>query len=762
MSKIQYIDDSKKSYKIINNKPIAVYIRVSTEHETQRESLVNQKEYFDQIIGKDKYDLFCDEGLSAAIKLDKRLAFEQLLNCCGVEIKDKESTEDEVLKAQGIPPKGKRKRKGKVYVVTNSKTPIYKYIYIKSTSRFVRHFIGESILSELKEKKVTVIAVQNNLDSSKDSDWVKLLAAINTDTAFSKNLSENVKFSFNLKANKGMLPNVRYYGTRPIKKGKYIEKYEIIEEEARAIQLIYEWYLNGIVDDNGNIISQPLGFKAIATELNKRGYQTLYGKPWHQGTVQKLMANEKYKGFYNGGKYDGSRIDNPERNSSKIRDDYKVFPHDGIPAIVTPEIWDACAEKRKQKEIAITRTESTNQSTKYGGLIYCGLCGNKYKHNKTLREKKKSLQIKEIKSAVTELVTSKVITIPENSIFNNDNKVFDLVFIKDSKLNDDLSTKDKNNLNKLIKYLKSNKPAIFNTPTQNSISTNNMVGYYVCKTKKELSVAKCSNHNVLDEQLEELISHLCNGGYASEIELDFIHYIQLQVFAIGVQFEKLTKKNVDTSRISKIKNELNRIDNEMKAKMSLFGIPGLDDNYTTTLLKKLGQRKLTLNDELEKLQITPSKSINKIELCFSNIENLLKEHTQIKKTYTQREILDKIAKIVVYPDSKYDKPNRYSKPILRIIYKNQLESKDDLGFEPMSYDLADYNLDLSLIDDDNDFKNVPYLKSFKNKKKQDGSLDEEDGLIIEMGTLTGRTIQQQIQDYLTRQKLKLEKFKEVL
>lgn len=768
MSKIQYISkDSKKSYKIINNKKIAVYIRVSTEHENQKESLVNQKKLFDRLLGVDEYDMYCDEGLSAAIKLENRLAFKNMLEQCGLETSEAHSKEDKLRELNQEPTKNK----GTLTVAINSKKPKYNFIYVKSTSRFARSYDGATILTLLKEKNVGVKVTSNGLNSLVDSDWKHFLAALYTDTVFSKSLSESVKSGFIEKHQSGMLTNVRYYGAKPVLNKKTVEKYEIIENEAEAVRLIYEWYLNGIIDENGNLLSQPLGFKTIAIELNKRGYPTLLGKPWNQGTVQKIMGNEKYKGYFNGGKYDASRIDNPGRNSSKIRDKYECYPHEGIPAIVTPELWDACAEKRLNKESAINRIESTNQSTRYGGLVYCGLCGSKYKHNKTIRNKKILQLVKKVDNAVNELVKNEELAIPKDSIFYQNDKILKLVLLKNSDNINELSPSDKNRLDKIIKELKKTKTNDFDTFIKNNnikteldLRDSNMVGYYVCKVKKDQSSAKCNNHNVMDEQLDEMIEEMCNGGYAALIKSEFIYNVQLCVSKIGVEFSNLIDDNKDIDKITSLKNELNAKESEINEKINLYGKLGGDNLYLENAIDLLNKDIRNLKVELTQLQRTPNTSINIISKKLQLIEDLLKEFTQLKTNYTQWEIFQKIARIVVYPDNNYLKPNRYSKPKLHIIYKNQLASEDDLGFTPLG-NVVDNNsndYDIDLTNDDNDFKDTPYLESFKNKNKWSGKVAEEDGLIIEMGTITGKTIQQQIQEYLDRQKLKLEKFKEVL
>ena len=63
-------------------KKVAVYARVSTEHESQINALSNQIQYYDEIIGKHKdwklYDRYVDEGITGT-SIKKRKNFMRMI-----------------------------------------------------------------------------------------------------------------------------------------------------------------------------------------------------------------------------------------------------------------------------------------------------------------------------------------------------------------------------------------------------------------------------------------------------------------------------------------------------------------------------------------------------------------------------------------------------------------------------------------------------------------------------------------------------------
>ena len=143
-------------------------------------------------------------------------------------------------------------------------------------------------------------------------------------------------------------------------------KLEVDEAEAKIVRLIYTWYAHG---DEG---SGPVGTADIARRLTKMGVPTYtdsrfngngrhHGPArWSRSTLYGMLDNQTYSGTWHFGK------------SSKPDDQLIAVK---VPAIVTPELWEAVQAERKK------RRQHGKRNPKYQYLlsrrIACGFCGMK-------------------------------------------------------------------------------------------------------------------------------------------------------------------------------------------------------------------------------------------------------------------------------------------------------------------------------------------------------------------------------------------------
>lgn len=122
-------------------------------------------------------------------------------------------------------------------------------------------------------------------------------------------------------------------------------KYAINPETAPTIRYIFEEYANGT------------SCVAIAAALNEKGVRTLTGGSFTAKGLAKILNNEKYIGVYT--YLDTVRIE------------------DGVPALISRELWDKC-----QKILADHRkSPRTGTATAVGryiltGKFFCGNCGH--------------------------------------------------------------------------------------------------------------------------------------------------------------------------------------------------------------------------------------------------------------------------------------------------------------------------------------------------------------------------------------------------
>jgi len=159
------------------------------------------------------------------------------------------------------------------------------------------------------------------------------------------------------------------YGYRHVRDsdGKIVT-FEPVEEEAKIVLLIYQWYVYG--DETG----KPLAGAAIARRLSEMrvptpgevrpGYnRTREPGMWRPGKVLKIISHEVYAGVW----HYGVRI-GPTRNTRPPEEHIAV----SVPAIIDRELWTAAQERRGRNKRMARRNGKRNYLLR--GLIKCG-CG---------------------------------------------------------------------------------------------------------------------------------------------------------------------------------------------------------------------------------------------------------------------------------------------------------------------------------------------------------------------------------------------------
>lgn len=132
-------------------------------------------------------------------------------------------------------------------------------------------------------------------------------------------------------------------------KGKMILKHEIIPTEAAIVQMIFQ-----------NTIFNGMGTHMIAEMINEMGILTHNGAKFQSNTVQRILRNPIYCGFY----YRGGML-SPIIAKLQIIDD-SLYNE-------VQRILDSRAKKYKERK-SLCYSNSTNLLS---GNIYCGYCGNK-------------------------------------------------------------------------------------------------------------------------------------------------------------------------------------------------------------------------------------------------------------------------------------------------------------------------------------------------------------------------------------------------
>lgn len=154
----------------------------------------------------------------------------------------------------------------------------------------------------------------------------------------------------------GFRGGVAPYGYDLVRSGKLNKrKHELFElavneDEAAVVRLIFDKYAH-----------EGYGAQRIATYLNRLGYQTRTGKPWHHATIREIVCNLTYTGVLRSGE---SRSE--------------VLPH---LQIIPPELFQTAQRirtlraSRAEQECTIPRR--TEGHSLLSGNVFCGHCGSR-------------------------------------------------------------------------------------------------------------------------------------------------------------------------------------------------------------------------------------------------------------------------------------------------------------------------------------------------------------------------------------------------
>lgn len=310
-------------------KKVCAYARVSTDSQSQEESLENQIQYYKNLISDNPdYEyagIFADRGITGTT--ENRPEFQKMLQLC---------------------------RKGKVDLIIT-----------KSISRFARNtaLLLETV-RELKDINVEVRFEKENINTLSGDGELMLTVLSSFAQEESKNVSDNIKWRVKRQFENGklMINTTRFLGYDKDEYGDLI----INSDEAYIVRRIYSDYLVG------------KGTFKIAKELNAEGVPTVAGGKWQDTTILYILKNEKYKGDALLQKY----YTEDSLKKKKIRNHGEVdsfYVEDNHSPIISKEIWD-----KVQKEIrrrAETKGNIQGDTSKYTrrypltDMLYCSKCG---------------------------------------------------------------------------------------------------------------------------------------------------------------------------------------------------------------------------------------------------------------------------------------------------------------------------------------------------------------------------------------------------
>lgn len=227
---------------------VAIYARVSTEHEEQLSALENQIQYYDELLKRHPdwqlYDRYVDEGIT------------------GTSVK---------------------KRQSFLRMMEDAKHGCFDLIITREVSRFARNTVDTlQQTRELKRMGIEVYFIEDNIWTMKDDDGELRLTIMAT---LAQN--ESKKTSIRVKAGQAIsFQNGVLYGNGNILGyNKVGDRFVLNMEQAETVRMIFDMYLSGI------------GMNPICRELERRGRLTATGlSRWSASNVARVLKNPFYCG----------------------------------------------------------------------------------------------------------------------------------------------------------------------------------------------------------------------------------------------------------------------------------------------------------------------------------------------------------------------------------------------------------------------------------------------------------------------------------
>lgn len=228
---------------------IAIYARVSTDHEDQISALANQIQYYDEILEKnidwELYDRYIDEGIT------------------GTSV---------------------NKRKNFLRMMQDAEDRKFDLILTREVSRFARNTVDTLQQTRiLKSYGVEVWFIEDNIWTMNDEDGELRLSIMAT---LAQN--ESKKISSRVKAGQrvSFLNGIPYGNGNILGYDRVGRDYVINKEQAMVVRKIFDMYLAGY------------GARAIHYMLEQDNAKTACGKTnWHDSVIMKTLKNPFYCGI---------------------------------------------------------------------------------------------------------------------------------------------------------------------------------------------------------------------------------------------------------------------------------------------------------------------------------------------------------------------------------------------------------------------------------------------------------------------------------
>lgn len=323
----------------LNSIRVAIYVRVSTHYQIDKDSLPVQKEeltaYAKYVLGATSYEVFEDAGYSA--KNTDRPDYQQMMS---------------------------RVRSGE-----------FTHILVWKLDRISRNLLDfAAMYDELKKLGVTFVSKNEQFDTSSAMGEAMLKIILVFAELERKMTAERVTAVMVSRAGNGQWNGGRVpYGYIW---DKQTETFSINEDEAQTVLRMYDLY-----EESHSLLS-------VTKTLNGTGSRHRSGKEWSPTTVSIILKSMFYTGAYRYNYFDMSK--RGSRQDIKPESEW-VIVKDHHPAIIEEERWRRMCQMLEHNQrgwLNGNKTYSRKNTHVFAGLLTCGCCGATMSATSNCRELK--------------------------------------------------------------------------------------------------------------------------------------------------------------------------------------------------------------------------------------------------------------------------------------------------------------------------------------------------------------------------------------
>ena len=238
----------------------------------------------------------------------------------------------------------------------------FSMILVWKLSRFAR-YQEESLVykSLLRRNGVEVVSISEPLSDNPFGGLIERIIEW-MDEYYLIRLSDEVRRGMTERATRG-LPNVAPpFGYRMVN-----GQYEIVEEEATIVRMIFELFLSG------------QGTRKISTYLRDLGIKNRYGNPLDNRGIEYILNNPCYNGYLRWNPHGKSAS---QRNFNNPDDILKRSTHTPI---ISDDVWQNAQERMKERQKVkqkYAREDFEVSRFMLKGIVKCDTCGSTLVYNK--------------------------------------------------------------------------------------------------------------------------------------------------------------------------------------------------------------------------------------------------------------------------------------------------------------------------------------------------------------------------------------------